>query len=309
MFTSLFEWTLIYLCVSETPNQDNPSTIDEDRAFRENNVFGAKGNKGEDIAREAIDGEMTPDGAAIGGILAAVFSVIIILLISLIVFMLYRRRCKTPGSPQGVRTVIKRDTSGNGSLPRSSDNGIHIEMLPRKESPLPDVLRHKRRDSDKWVPANVLPSNHVPIMNGHVVHDGRGIADGLSNRESVEIQQLHTLNPNPEATAAWNEMLQQAAYESEIEDPNGNDERLNPHMTVYDSPENELPPPPAFLLDNNPGDVSDVSYHDIIEGYCSGDNVEDTDTDVHDTDICEPEYEIRIPSPGAIYYDQYAQNT
>ena len=297
----------------ETPNQDNPSAVDEDRAFRENNVFGAKGNKGPDIAREAIDGDMAPDGAAIGGILAAVFSVIIILLISLIVFMLYRRRCKSPGSPQSVRTVIKRDTSmGNGSLPRSSaDNGIHIEMLPRKESPLPDVLRHKRRDSDKWVPANHgLPSNHVPVMNGHVVHDGRGAGDGLSNRESVEIQQLHTLNPNPEATAAWNEMLQQAAYESEIEDPNGNtNERLNPHMTVYDSPENELPPPPAFLLDNNPGDVSDVSYHDILEGYCSGDNVEDTDTDVHDTDICEPEYEIRIPSPGAIYYDQYAQNT
>ncbi len=191
-------------------------------------------------------------------------------------------------------------------------------MLPRKESPLPDVLRHKRRDSDKWVPANVPAGNQMPMLNGHAVGPpGGGIGaallrqpqyDGVGNRESTEIQQLHTLNPNPEATAAWNEMLQQAAYESDMEDPNGNDERLNPHMTVYDSPENELPPPPAFLLDNNPGDVSDVSYHDIIEGYCSGDNV-DTDTDVQDTDICEPEYEIRIPSPGAIYYDQYAQNT
>ena len=150
------------------------------------------------------------------------------------------------------------------------------------------------------------------MLNGHVINQNGGGqygGMGVGNRESTEIQQLHTLNPNPEATAAWNEMLQQAAYESDMEDPNGNDGRLNPqHMTVYDSPENELPPPPAFLLDNNPGDVSDVSYHDIIEGYCSGDNV-DTDTDVHDTDICEPEYEIRIPSPGAIYYDQYAQNT
>ncbi len=222
--------------------------------------------------------------------------------------MMYKRRCKGSGHPQGVKTVIKRGENGSAvtdSLTRTGENGgIHIEMVPRKpDSPLPDVLRHKRRDSDKWIPANgQLPANHVgpPVyMNG-----GPGTDIPAGNRESVEIQQLNTVNPNPRATAAWNEMLQHAAFSDSVHDPNGNDSRLNPnhHMTVYDSPENELPPPPAFLLDNNPGDVSDVSYHDIIEGYCSGDNVEDTDTEA----MCEPEYEIRIPSPGAIYYDQYA---
>ncbi len=50
---------------AETPNRDNPSAESDDRAFRENNAFGAKGAKG-DVSRKAVDGDAGPDGAAIG---------------------------------------------------------------------------------------------------------------------------------------------------------------------------------------------------------------------------------------------------
>lgn len=88
---------------------------------------------------------------------------------------------------------------------------------------------------------------------------------------------------------AWDQMLIRQAMEDEQDtDMMHEDEMLQGNEMVQRHPaqnqhqQEELPPPPAFLLQNddehlNRGD--DGSYHAVLDGYHSEDNVDDIDVD------------------------------
>ena len=75
-------------------------------------------------------------------------------------------------------------------------------------------------------------------------------------------------------------------------------QQLQQQQNSYmDSPDNELPPPPPYLLDNDMSlNFNLTSYSDILDGYHSGDNIDD----------CIDEPDEAVHSVNASYTDPYA---
>ena len=91
-----------------------------------------------------------------------------------------------------------------------------------------------------------------------------------------------TMTPNTIQKRAWERMLMTQQLESDEAESESRDksDELTPIM--------DLPPPPQFLLDNNDDthqiQPDSVSYHDILDGYHSEENIDDGE-----------HFEIRLP--------------
>ena len=78
---------------------------------------------------------------------------------------------------------------------------------------------------------------------------------------------------------AWDQMLQKHDGVDSATDDDQEEQRVRPSSSVT-----SLPPPPSFLLEGD-GDVDDedddnddaASYQDILDGYHSEDNIDDSD--------------------------------
>lgn len=202
-----------------------------------------KGLEGEKRGVVSEKKDLPPSGSEfLLAIVGAVLAVVLISLTAALAFFICRRKRHTDQQP---RTVVRK----NGKN-KDVDDGLELHMR-RKGSPLPDVV-HKEGVGEV-------------VANGHVVA-------GVVNTDvaaTAGTTQLACMSPHMhiKQRAAWNQMIRRAEMESEDEE---DDNHAHQGAPVEVSPDNELPPPPPFLLDSNPS-----NYADILDGYHSGDNVDD----------------------------------
>lgn len=148
------------------------------------------------------------------------------------------------------------------------EDNIQLDM--RKREPLPDILH----------PDNIKS----PMMEG---------------RKNTPKSRNRSVDSNLVNLAAKTPTIQKQAWEmmKQRQDEVISDEEDEEFLQGEEA--DNLPLPPPFLLDNieggmisqRPRDDDCESYQDIIEGYHSGDNVDD---------IEEADFEVRVPSG----YDQ-----
>ncbi|ELU13463.1 hypothetical protein CAPTEDRAFT_228638 [Capitella teleta] len=188
-----------------------------------------------------------PEGFPMPVVIGASAAAALLLVIIMIVLIVLRRRIvrdqEAMKNPYGFakRRQMQGSDSGGGMVIMNEAKDIdNIQLeIRRHDGSLPDLVHNK---VDMKSPPEV-----------------RKIASPLPMRP----------DENTAQRMAWDQMLHHAlTSDDELEE-----EEDEPMDT---SPVMELPPPPDFLLEQNRG-LEDDSYQDILDGYHSGDNVEDED--------------------------------
>lgn len=206
--------------------------------------------------------EILPIGLIVGGVL----SLIIIALLFIIMVLVIKKKSKR--NPYGVKTVVYR--------PSDDRNGKDMDNMQlsirRKDTPLPLPPMSPRKlekkaildkKSNDYIVSPIVISS--PICNGHTL------------RPQSEVQTLDIItNPNSEANLAWQKMLSQPPDLLDSEE----EEEMSPRYFAG-SPENDLPPPPSFLLDGTQKvkKAKNDDYQDIFDAYHSGDDIDEVEVE------------------------------
>ena len=209
-------------------------------------------------------------------IIGVAMAIIVIAVLSVLICILYKRKVKRDDyGKAGVRTVVCQDGLGNDAKAKNiaveSKNieaRYHIDVSRGRGSPLPDIVH----------------PTHVNVVNGEVPPMVNMATHPSANRDSrdstdavaLSVMQAHM---NTKQKMAWDEMLMQR-HTMDAAEALAEEQRLKRLFNEM-SPDSELPPPPPFMLDNGEGDVDTdaSSYQDILDGYHSGDNIDESEDD------------------------------
>ncbi len=274
----------------DPPHKTQPNENDDDLRGGNHTALDTKQEKDTDvkIMKTTDQSENSPVGPIVG----VTFAIIILALIIVILFVVLRRR--NEDGKLTIRTVLRmKDT--NGSNRNSNDIDMMHLNIQRKESPLPARQLAVQRDHKQ---------TNETKLNGHIPKTSSGEmaitvnpmppVDTIPNgRPPSDIPMINTVaNPNSIQNREWEHMLRQKDMTAEDEEEEERrlmelqEQHLQNQQNVFvDSPDNELPPPPPFLLDNDTGlNFNLSSYNDILDGYHSGDNIDDCiDDDVNES--------------------------
>lgn len=184
---------------------------------------------------------------------------------------------------------LEYGAGGNIYMTTGTDvDNLQLGSLRRKASPLPDVVHPDKVKS--------------PMEN----RKHGTVSSSKSKNRSVDSNLVNLAGKTPTLQKqAWEQMKmrqdQQLSDEEDEEDEFLDDE--SPESGVVSGGPPELPHPPAYLLNSNGGDeghyvnapfsdrnMDSESYQDIIEGYHSGDNMDDY--------VEEADFELRVPPSG-----------
>lgn len=220
-------------------------------------------------------------------IIGVAMAIIVIAVLSVLICILYKRKVKRDEyGKAGVRTVVCQDGPSNDAKAKNIlvenkniEARYHIDVSTRKGSPLPDIVH----------PPHINAANgDVPPMVNMATHpsanrDSRDSTDAAA----LSVMQAHM---NTKQKMAWDEMLLQR-HTLDAAEALAEEQRLKRLLNQM-SPDNELPPPPPFLLENGEVDVDTdaSSYQDILDGYHSGDNIDESEDDQSELPL--PRYNV-----------------
>ncbi len=251
---------------------------------------------------KATDGDASSDlaqspiGIVVG--ITVVAAILVLVLVGGIVYIKKRNR-ENIYTPAWRNLFAKRpppSLNNDGSVVCVSESKDidQIQLEIRRTPSQPDVVLHSpllgKAAVDKCrSPLDIRRNKEVitprtPPMKTKPMAGAATPAPG--NRPPSTAMTVLNPNNNPDSVQnqAWESMLHHQAME--IEDPEAEKQKEAGEMEpMIDN----LPPPPAFLLDqvnrNSTAPDSDaLSYHDILDGYHSEENIDDDDHYNDDTD-------------------------
>ena len=221
-----------------------------------------KGPKQEEVKTE----KGAPVGLAVGVTIGAG------IVIAIVIFLVWRHRKRS--NAESVRKT------GHGSDTNLAMR-VTVDMNAAKD--VDSIKMQIRRPSDK--PPEVPPHRNLVAKAKSPLevrrHQGPAATSTpkspKQSRLSEEVPPTAVScisnNPNSVQKQAWDSMLQTAATMVENEEEQG--PRVSETTPMM---ENDLPPPPDFLLENDQNEAAQDdagSYQDILDGYHSEDNVDE----------------------------------
>ena len=213
------------------------------------------------------------EGDNIGIIVGAGGAVVVIVSILLTVILCRRRHNRDAA----LESQKKQANDMNGTAVRINSERDVDNIQLKITRPVSDVPPAVPPHQNGYVgsPKQVRPEN---------TPNAQPITNGVGNRGSDVIPPTAlscvSNNPNSAQKRAWDRVLMKQADEDV-----GGVKRLEanpaPVPLLTDDSPCELPPPPPFLLEGGGGeDYDTASYQDILDGYHSGDNVDDVPLDI-----------------------------
>jgi len=276
---------IAYLNLSDFPGKsgDDGWLLDPTNS-RKNVDVKSEGGKYPDILEKNVrldesifsDGRSTVLGIAVGSIL-----MLIAVMVAVLCGIIWKRRKNHSG-------YATSDQLAKSSLGQPSENCLLTMQTRRPDDPLPDITRH-----DGGTHAEIMPS----VLYGSMQRPARSVSPPQPVTPGLQRSGTSSFAPNVQQQE-WDRMLVVESL------------RHDDVMVSSITSNSDLPPPPAFLLESeqNVASTSDtvttsskthtgvkcvdvkaaLFLDEILDGYISGDNVDD--------DIDQVDFTIRIPS-------------